>query len=115
MERTVGGAGMVAAGGFFGAVSRYAVDLASGDVTGVGTLLVNVVGCFLLGVAVTRSLTVKVRLFVATGFVSSFTTYSAFAADAVTLGTAMGTGYVLVSYAAGFIAAIGGLAAGRRL
>ena len=114
MERTVVGAGIVAVGGFLGAVTRYAVDVASGDVTGIGTLLVNVIGCFLLGVAVTRTLTVRVRLFVATGFISSFTTYSAFAADAITFGTIAGTGYVLVSYGAGFTAAVAGLTVGRR-
>ncbi|MES3160895.1 MAG: CrcB family protein [Halorubrum sp.] len=115
MERTVGGALLVALGGFVGAVTRYAVDVAVGDVTGLGTLVVNIVGSFLLGVLVTRAVDVRTRLFVGTGFVSSFTTYSTFAADAVALGTTTGTAYVLVSYATGFAAAAAGLALGRRL
>ena len=115
MERTLAGAALVAAGGFAGAVTRYAVDVAAGDVTGLGTLLVNVVGSFALGLLVTRATEVRTQLFVGTGFVSSFTTYSTFAADAVALGTVAGTGYVVVSYAAGFLAAIAGLALGRRL
>ncbi len=115
MERTLAGAGLVAAGGFLGAVTRYGVDVAAGDVTGLGTLLVNVLGSFVLGLLVTRVVDVRIRLLVGTGLVSSFTTYSTFAADAVALGTIAGTGYVVGSYATGFLAAVGGLAVGRRL
>ncbi len=115
MERTLVGTGLVAAGGFLGAVTRYGIDVATGDVTGVGTLLVNVLGSFVLGLLVTQAVSVRIRLLVGTGFVSSFTTYSTFAADTVALGTVTGTGYVFVSYASGFLAAVGGLAVGRRL
>lgn len=114
MERTLAGVGLIAAGGFLGAVTRYGVDVVAGDVTGAGTLLVNVLGSFALGVLVTQAVDVRTRLFVGTGFVSSFTTYSTFAADAIALGTLAGTGYVIVSYAGGFLAAALGLALGRR-
>ncbi|SFH72406.1 CrcB protein [Halorubrum aquaticum] len=115
MERTVAGVGFVALGGFVGALARYGVDVAAGDVTGLGTLVVNVVGSFALGFLVTRAVGPRTRLLVGTGMISSFTTYSTFATDAVALGTVGGTAYVAASYGLGFAAALSGLAAGRRL
>ncbi len=115
MERTVAGVLLVATGGFLGAVARYGVDVAAGDVTGIGTFTVNVIGSFALGFLVTRAATRRTQLFVGTGVLSSFTTYSTFAGDAVALGTVDGGLYVLASYAVGLTAAVFGLAIGRRL
>ncbi|MEZ3163722.1 CrcB family protein [Halorubrum sp. RMP-47] len=130
MERTPYGFILVAAGGFLGAVARRAVDVGVGGVlaaasgsrlavlagvpTGVGTLVANVVGSFALGVLLTRASSDRIRLFVGTGALSAFTTYSTFVADAVALGTTTGAGYVAVSYATGFAAAASGLAVGGR-
>ncbi|OYR59405.1 fluoride efflux transporter FluC [Halorubrum halodurans] len=113
MERTTSGAGFVALGGFVGALARYGVDVAVGDATGVGTLVVNVVGSFALGLLVTRAVGPRTRLLVGTGVISSFTTYSTFATDAIALGTVAGTLYVAASYGLGFGAAAAGLAVGR--
>ena len=115
MERTPAGFLLVAVGGFIGAISRHAVDVAVGDATGAGTFVVNVLGSFALGLLVTRAASRRTQLFVGTGALSSFTTYSAFAGDAVVLGTVAGGGYVAASYAAGFAAALVGLTVGRRL
>ncbi len=115
MEQSLAGFLLVAAGGFLGAVSRYGIDLATGDVTGVGTFTVNVIGSFALGLLVTQATTTRTQLFVGTGALSSFTTYSTFADDAVTLGTVDGGIYVLASYAVGLTAAAAGLFVGRRL
>ncbi|WP_418284089.1 fluoride efflux transporter FluC [Halorubrum sp. DTA46] len=115
MERTPLGFLLVALGGVVGAVARYGIDVALGDATGVGTFAVNVVGSFALGVLLTRATTTRTQLFVGTGALSSFTTYSTFAADAVALGTAAGTAYVGVSYLVGFAAAFVGILLGRRL
>jgi len=115
MERTPLGFLLVALGGFVGAVARHGIDVAVGDVTGVGTLLANVLGSFALGVVITRATDRQTRLFVGTGALSSFTTYSTFVADAVSLGTTVGVVYVAASYAAGFVAAATGLFVGRRL
>ncbi|SNR40731.1 fluoride efflux transporter FluC [Halorubrum vacuolatum] len=115
MERSVAGFLLVAGGGFLGAVSRYGIDLASGDATGVGTFTVNVLGSFALGFLLTRATTRRTQLFVGTGALASFTTYSTFANDAVTLGTVDGGIYVLASYAVGLTAAAVGLIVGRRL
>ncbi|SDF00569.1 CrcB protein [Halorubrum xinjiangense] len=129
MERTPYGFLLVAAGGFLGAVARHAVDVGvaaalaaaaagtspeilGGFPTGAGTLVANVAGSFALGLLLTRASSDRVRLFVGTGALSSFTTYSTFVSDAVALGTPAGAWYVAVSYATGFVAAALGLAAG---
>jgi len=77
---------VIAAGGAFGAVSRY---LASGWVQGLGgeffpwgTLAVNVAGCLALGFAVvwlqSSIASAELRGFVTIGFMGSFTTFSTF-------------------------------------
>ena len=131
MDRTPYGFLLVAAGGFLGAVARHAVDVGVGEIliavaagnapavfggaaTGAGTLAANVTGSFALGLLLTRAPSDRVRLFVGTGALSSFTTYSTFVADAVALGTPAGAWYVAASYATGFAAAALGLAAGGR-
>ena len=106
MERTLAGAGLVAAGGFLGAVTRYGVDVAAGDVTGLGTLLVNVLGSFVLGLLVTRVVDVRIRLLVGTGLVSSFTTYSTFAAETVALDPTLAALNVAGNYVLGFLAVL---------
>lgn len=114
MERTPLGFLLVALGGFVGAVTRHAIDVAVGDVTGVSTLLANVLGSFALGLSITRGASRRAALFVGTGALSSFTTYSTFVADAVALGTTTGAVYVAASYAAGFAAAALGIFVGGR-
>ncbi|WP_058367086.1 fluoride efflux transporter FluC [Haloparvum sedimenti] len=112
MDRSASDVGLVALGGFLGATGRYGVDLAVGGVA--GTFAVNVAGAFLLGLFVASVTDRRVRLLFGTGLLSSFTTYSTFAHDAVTLGTAAGAGYVAATYAVGFAAAGAGLALGGR-
>jgi CrcB protein len=114
MERTPLGFLLVAVGGFLGAVARYGVAVAVGGPTGAGTLVVNVVGSFALGLLVSRATTTRTRLFVGTGALSSFTTYSTFVGDAVALGGPLGAAYIAASYALGFAAALAGLRVGGR-
>ncbi|OYR82568.1 chromosome condensation protein CrcB [Halorubrum sp. E3] len=131
MERTPYGFLLVALGGFLGAVARHAVDVGvgralaasaagagpavlGGPPTGAGTLVANVAGSFALGLLLTRASSDRLRLFVGTGALSSFTTYSTFVADAVAIGTPAGAWYVAVSYPTGFAAAALGLAIGGR-
>jgi len=118
MERSPAGFLLVAVGGFAGAVARHGVDVAIGiglgGATGAGTLAANVLGSFALGVLVTRATSRRTGLLVGTGALSSFTTYSTFVGDAVALGGVSGTGYVAVTYATGFGAALAGLALGGR-
>ena len=96
---------VVAAGGYLGANGRYGVSLLVAG-TLEATLIVNVVGSFLLGALVYRRVAVgawssRLGLLFGTGFLSSFTTYSTFVLDATTHpGHAIP--YVLASYALGF-------------
>jgi CrcB protein len=101
---------LVAIGGYAGSNLRYLV----GDlVAGVGgTLLVNVLGSFALGFLLYEArysavISRRTHVVVGTGFLSSFTTYSAFALEAVTLGFT-GIGYVAASYVLGFGAVVFG-------
>jgi CrcB protein len=84
----------VAAGGAAGASARYMVSAAllrlMGDAFPYGTLFVNVVGSFLMGVLI-ETLALKVNIprdvqaLLAPGFLGGFTTFSTFSLDAVTL------------------------------
>ncbi len=84
---------LVAIGGGLGAVLRYWLGSAvQGSVPGVsfpvGTLVVNVCGCFAIGVlselAERRGyLTAEARAFLVVGTLGGFTTFSAFANDSV--------------------------------
>lgn len=83
------------------------------------TLAVNLLGSFLLGAVVGRldGRHPHVRAFFGTGLLGGFTTYSAFAVQAVTTGTAapvIGLLLILVSLFIGVLAAALGLVVGRR-
>ncbi len=78
---------LVAFGGAAGAVSRYLVSGWSyrllGDRFAYGTLIVNVAGCFLLGVLMQLSLATDIlprhaRMVLGVGFMGAFTTFSTF-------------------------------------
>ena len=84
----------VAAGGALGAVLRYSFNLMTIGLLGHGfpwgTLLVNVLGSFLMGVLVTIfalswTPSVEIRAFLTIGLLGAFTTFSTFSLDAVTL------------------------------
>ena len=85
---------LVAVGGAIGSLLRYYVGLGSLRLMGPGfpwgTLVVNVVGCFIIGVfaemiARRFNASVELRLLLITGFLGGFTTFSAFSLDAITL------------------------------
>lgn len=87
---------LVGVGGFFGANLRYLFSLliprlVNPDYPQTGTLFVNVVGSlglaiFLAWAAKQTPVSPDVRLFVATGFFGSYTTFSTFANEALTVG-----------------------------
>ena len=86
---------LVALGGGLGAAGRHLVNLAALRTFGpgfpVGTLTVNVVGSLAMGLLVgwlasrPEGVGPGLRLFLATGFLGGFTTFSAFSLDAVSL------------------------------
>ncbi len=81
------------------------------------TFAVNVVGCFALGYLLYSyrldGFSERLRLLAATGFISSFTTYSTFAHEVFVASPVFAVAYVAVSYAVGFSAvAVGAYTAG---
>jgi CrcB protein len=84
----------IAIGGGIGAVGRYlimeGVNSWLGQDFPYSTLIVNVVGSFVIGLlfgalAVTWSPSAELRGFLIIGFLGSFTTFSAFSLDVITL------------------------------
>lgn len=81
---------MAAAGGALGAGARHLVNVGAMRLTGAGfpwgTLAVNLLGCFLMGLlieaaALRWSISNEMRAFLATGILGGFTTFSAFSLD----------------------------------
>ena len=81
---------MVAAGGAAGATARYLVYVLAGQFLGTGfpfgTIIVNIVGSFVMGVlvegmALAWTIGEQMRLFLAVGVLGAFTTFSAFSLD----------------------------------
>jgi CrcB protein len=79
-------------GGSLGAASRYGVNLLTVKLWGSGfpwgTLTVNLVGCFLIGLIFAladrvRLLTPDMRLFLITGYLGALTTFSSFSLETV--------------------------------
>ena len=117
---------LVAAGGAAGAVCRYLstsfVSARFGSNFPYGTLTVNILGSFLIGLftALTcHNADPHLKLLLVTGFLGGFTTFSTFSMDAVNL---YGTGdymktvlYVAGSLLAGITAAVAGMALGSFL
>lgn len=85
---------IVGLGGAAGSILRYAVQrffqVQNTSAFPTGTLLVNIAGCFLIGILwsiVSRSLTwnEEMKLLLMTGFCGGFTTFSAFTLEGIGL------------------------------
>lgn len=76
----------VGIGGFFGAIARFGTSKLLhnylGDAFPYGTLAVNLIGCFLIGLllqlSTTKEFSPQLRLFLTTGFLGALTTFSTF-------------------------------------
>lgn len=77
-----------------GALSRYYITEWCKQVFGqkfpYGTFLINVTGCFMMGLFITlvsgiKNFPIEARLMVATGFLGAYTTFSTYEFDTVTL------------------------------
>jgi len=112
----------VAVGGAIGSVARYLVGIASGKLLGFsfpwGTLTINVVGSFLIGVfvelfALRWNLPQVWRAFLTVGLCGGFTTFSTFSLDSYLLmvrGELWATGaYAIGSVVLSIAALIAGL------
>ena len=114
---------LVFVGAGIGGTLRYAVNSVCARYCGPafpwGTLAVNIAGSFLMG-ALAGWLAFKagegwshpLRLFLATGILGGFTTFSAFSLDAVALWERGDLGPAMAYVAASIVLSIGGLAAG---
>ncbi len=112
----------IAAGGACGAVARYALmALVSALTTAAfpyGTLLVNIVGSFFMGIfveysALSWSPSPEMRAFITVGCLGALTTFSTFSLDAVTLLQRQSylafSGYIVFSVALSILAFLAGL------
>lgn len=119
---------LVAAGGAFGASLRHVANLAAARLFGIafpwGTLVINVVGSLAMGLFVgylVRKIGVsnEIKLFVATGILGGFTTFSAFSLDFATLwerGAAVSAfGYAFASVICAILALFLGLWLARNI
>src|SRR5436190_23587612 len=112
---------LIALGGAVGSVLRYliggAVQRMSASGFPIGTMFVNVSGCFVIGILVRQfmnmQLTPELRALLIVGFCGGFTTFSTFSAE--TIGLIEGgeytraTGYVVLSVALCLLATLAGM------
>lgn len=106
---------LIGIGGFAGSNLRYFLATVSPNLT--GTLLANALGSFALGVLLyeaihTGIIAFETRLVAATGFLSSFTTYSTFALQTT---LAPSAGWMLLNVIANYALGFGGVLIGRTL
>lgn len=103
-------------GGFFGAITRYSIGewIQTANGFPLGTLLINLLGCFLLSwiltvITIKKPISVKFTLFIGTGFIGSFTTFSTFSVETNLLFhnglVVYGVIYILVSIIFGILLA----------
>ena len=86
---------LVGMGGFIGAILRYVIsglvqNLTHSIAFPYGTLLVNMLGCFLMGICyhlveTQAGMTMEMRLLLMVGLLGSFTTYSTFSGETLQL------------------------------
>lgn len=109
---------LIAIGGCIGATARFCLANKVKPINGfpLSTLLVNVIGSFLLGFFSGAVLNSTIALLVGTGILGSFTTFSTLKVEIVSLldQKKMRTAffYMAVSYIGGIVLAFGGYALG---
>jgi CrcB protein len=120
--------GYVALGGALGSAARYLVGIAVQSRSGLdfplGTLMVNLTGCLLLGFLVryalaTPMISPEIRALLTTGLCGGYTTFSTFGYETVALleegDWRRATLYVALSVAGSLLAVFLGIAGARQL
>lgn len=112
---------LIALGGAAGSVLRYliggAIQTRSASAFPIGTMIVNVSGCFLIGVLVRQFLNMQLshdlRALLIVGFCGGFTTFSTFSAETLALieggEYARASAYVLLSVMLCLLATLAGM------
>jgi len=114
---------IVGAGGFLGAILRYGVHLAAVGRVGLfplGTLVVNVLGCFGLGLLAAwlddrPDLSPELRLALGTGLFGALTTFSTFGVESLDLVRAGEAKLALASVVLNLVLGFGAAWLGRSL
>jgi len=114
--------GVVALGGALGATMRHGVNIGTVHYLGHGypwgTMIVNIVGSLFMGIMIGKfaqmnQVPYEVRIFLTTGFLGAFTTFSTFSLDFVTLwergAMLQAFGYMLISVVFSILALAVGL------
>ncbi|SIR53220.1 fluoride efflux transporter FluC [Domibacillus enclensis] len=97
---------MVAIGGFFGAVSRFWVsNQLNKQSFPFGTLLVNILGAFFLGLLVGSDPGESEQLLFGTGFLGAFTTFSTWMFEVKNMDVKKAAAYLFVTCLFGFFGA----------
>ncbi len=117
---------MVAGGGATGALLRWGIGALAANVFGGvhwGTLVANLIGCFLIGFA-QSAVTIldwgspDTRLFLFTGLIGAFTTYSTFNHHIIELwdqNRALALGYVFITLVVGVLLYLAAQSLGTRV
>lgn len=111
---------LVALGGTVGTAARLTLALLIPDAAGIplATLAANVLGALLIGVLAARlPSSADMRVFLGTGILGGFTTYSAFAVGTIELWSEtpmLAVGYALLTLVLGVAAAVLGIRLGRK-
>lgn len=116
---------LIGLGGGLGAISRYFLSayvqrLSDNATFPLGTLVVNVLGCFIIGalsyLADMRGVfTPETRVLTFTGFLGGFTTFSTFGNETLALLRDSETAYALANVGLHLVAGLGAVWAGRAL
>jgi CrcB protein len=125
MMQAVAPVAWVFLGGGLGSALRYGIGRAAlacfGPDFPVGTLVVNVLGCFAMGALAEwlalhdAGISQDTKLFLVTGILGGFTTFSAFALDTAVLWQRGATGAAVAYVLASFVLSLGALFAGMAL
>lgn len=111
-------------GAGFGGAARHGVNVVCARLVGTGfpagTLVVNALGCLLMGLiagtfAFRAHLPQEMRLFLTTGILGGFTTFSTFSLDAALLWERGETGLAALYVGASLVLSLAGVAAGLAL
>ena len=116
---------LIGAGGFVGAICRYGIAAASrhfwDSAFPVGTLIANVVGCFLIGLLIGSGrdeASRSTKLMFGVGFLGALTTFSTFGAETVgslnEQSPGMAIGNVVLNVGIGLIAVVVGMWLGKK-